>query len=74
MVYGCDVIKSFLDLNITASVIVGDENGFRMLSHGINVQTKSALCISGLGSIAERIKNLWRLGFSSRHFRFTLGW
>ena len=52
------------DLDVTAPVIVGEENGFKMLSHGINVPIKLTLCISGRGSIAERIKDLGRLGLT----------
>ena len=36
-----------------------------MLSDGINEPIKSTLYISGRGSIAERIKDLRRLGFTS---------
>ena len=55
-----------------AAVIIGDENGFMMLSDGINEPIKSTLYISGRGSIAECIKDLGLLGFTSvnGHFRF----
>lgn len=43
---------------VTAAVIIGDENGLMMLSDGINEPIKSTLYISGRGIIAECIK-IW---------------
>ena len=45
-----------------------------MLSDVINVPIKSTLCVSIRVSTVERIKDLGRLGFTSRLFRFMISW
>ena len=66
-----EIVKSghlHFDLDVTVQVIVGEENGFKMLSHGINVPINLTLCISGRGSIAERWQGQSRAVVTRRLF------